>query len=105
MPVAGNVTGMTDGDKLLRIANGDRAASQAWTENVEADLLAELGATEVQIEHYKSWISPLVRKLSANDYALNQDQVDEVVAELREHIKNELENLPTDPAWYEDEEN
>lgn len=38
-----------------------------------------------------------------DDYALNQTQVDEVIAELREHIKNELENLSTDPAWYEDE--
>lgn len=95
---------MGTGDEIVvRIANGDRAAAQAWTENVEADLLAELGAADVQIKHYKSWISPLVRKLSANDYALNQTQVDEVIAELREHIKNELENLSTDPAWYEDE--
>lgn len=55
------------GDDKLRIADGDFAALRAWTEKVEAELLTELGATEVQVEHYKSWVSPLVRSLNANN--------------------------------------
>lgn len=91
---------MTDGDKLLRIADGDLAAVRAWTEKVEAELLTELGAADVQIEHYKSHLSPLVRKLNRNNHELNQDQVDEVIAELRGHIKSELESLSADPEWW-----